>query len=130
EQIVFNMLAFMNCPKAVSDPLNSLRIPSRPAVSADEPAASGFHPPERKPSSSDNGDDEAGDARLCSEPDNPDISCCSEVCCAPAVVAWATAADCAAGPLLLVFCCGVTNAVSRLAIADEPAYPYMAAASW
>ncbi|PQM45478.1 hypothetical protein C1Y40_04374 [Mycobacterium talmoniae] len=52
------------------------------------------------------------------------------VCELPAVLAaWPTAAACPASPAALVTGCGAVNGVTWVAVADWPAYPYIAAAS-
>src|SRR3984885_1151495 len=70
--------------------------------------------------------------RLCSALGTDENACWIVPCTLPAAVpvAWLAAADCAAVPLGLVFCCGGLNGVSDVAEAAEAAYPYIAAVSW
>src|ERR1700742_1573727 len=100
--MVFQMLAFMNWPKAVLSLPISFNSPSRPVVSAADPAANGFQDP-RLPtrlSSPEAGVDDVGDAKPCNVFGNAAISCASAPCCVPTGVAaaWPTAADCAVTP--------------------------------
>src|SRR5271169_4078826 len=133
--MVFQILAFKNCPTAVFSPPTKFSRPSSPVVSLADPGANGLNPPNRsrmppRPVVCDEDDD--GEASPCSALGSAETSCDSVLCWVPAGVdaAWATAADCAVSPPGLVVCCGSANGVSCVAAADEPAYPYIAAASW
>src|SRR5580692_8865828 len=87
--MVFQMLALMNCPKAVLVPNRELSAPLRPVVSLADPAAKGFQPPRSLVNTDD------GVARLCRVSGVVATSLDSVLCPVPAdvAVAWVTAAD-------------------------------------
>src|SRR5271169_4455039 len=76
--------------------------------------------------------DAAGAAALVSALGTAESACWIVLCALPAAVpvAWLTAADCPALPPGLVVCWGGLNGASDVAVAEEAAYPYIAAASW
>ena len=78
------------------------------------------------------GADATGDARFCSAGGTVEITCDS-VDCTPALddvpAAWATAPVWFAAPAALVVSDGELNGVTVAAAAEDPAYPYIAAAS-
>jgi hypothetical protein len=71
-----------------------------------------------------------GDARLCRVWGIPEISCGPDDMSVSTSVPPEVPAACPVSPPELVVCGGVANGVTCAAVAEAPAYPYIAAASW
>jgi hypothetical protein len=77
--------------------------------------------------------DDSGDESCCSAVGTAEVTCDSAACVsalAEVPVTWATAVPCALSAAVLVVGCGAVNGTAFVALAEAPAYPYIAAASW